>query len=170
MKKPQQGECNPAMFRYIDLIPEGNVKELCANYTADTIRFFENIPAEKHSFRYAENKWTVKEVFMHMLDTERVMCYRAFVAARGDAKTVLYYMDEDAYAANVDVSNRTMEDLLEEFRFIRGATEKLLLNITEEQSTFKANNMEHSLTARAMAYIMLGHMQHHLNVIKERYL
>jgi uncharacterized damage-inducible protein DinB len=170
MKKPQAGEYNPYLQRYIDLIPEGNIAALYKQYTSDTLRFFENIPAEKHNYRYATDKWTVKEVLMHMLDTERVMCYRAFVAGRKDGETTLYYMDENAYAANVDVSNRTMEDLLEEFRFIRGATTKFIVNLNEEQSTFKAKNMEHSLTARAMAYVMLGHMQHHLNVIKERYL
>jgi uncharacterized damage-inducible protein DinB len=170
MKKPQEGEYNPYLQRYIDLIPEGNIAELYKQHTSDTLHFFESVPAEKHDYRYGADKWTVKEVLMHMLDTERVMSYRAFVAGRKDAQTNLYYMDENAYAANVDVSNRTMDDLLEEFGFIRGATTKFIVNLTEEQSTFKAKNMDHLLSARAMAYVMLGHMQHHLNVIKERYL
>jgi uncharacterized damage-inducible protein DinB len=170
MQKPLTGEYNPYLQRYIDLIPAGNIGELYKKHTSDTLHFFESIPAEKHNYRYADDKWTVKEVLMHMLDTERVMSYRAFVAARKDTQTVLYYMDENAYAANVDVSRRTMEDLLEEFRGIRTATIKLLINLSEEQSAFKVKNMEHSLSARAMAYVMLGHMQHHVNVIKERYL
>jgi hypothetical protein len=62
------------------------------------------IPADKHNYRYAENKWTVKDILMHLIDTERVMSYRAFVAMRFDNKTPLYYLDEDMYAANIDVT------------------------------------------------------------------
>lgn len=170
MQKPEPGEYNPYMQKYIDLIGEGDILQIIDSNTSELIKLFDSIPAEKHNYRYAEGKWTIKEVLMHIVDTERVMSYRAFVAGRCDDKTVLHYMDEDAYAANVDVTDRSMEDLLEEFQFVRGATLKLFRNLNTEQLTFKANNMEHKLTARAMAYIIPGHARHHIHVLKERYL
>lgn len=108
---------------------------------------------------------------MHIMDTERGMSYRAFVGARGDKHTRLYTMEEDLYAANADVSGRTMYDLLEEFSAIRTATEKLFANMTDAQS-IDAATMEDGthVTPRALGYIIVGHLLHHINVIKERYL
>ena len=179
MKKPAKGEYNPYFERYIGLVPEGDYPEgdyieLLKKNSKDTADFFEGIPAAKHDYRYAEGKWSIKEILNHIIDTERVMVYRALVAARGDRTTILHNMDENMYAANADVSGRTLEDLLEEFKALRRSTEKFFENLTEKASSLKANTLSglahYPITARAVGYVLIGHTSHHINTIKERYL
>ena len=170
MKRPESNEYNPYFQLYIDLVPDGDFFNLFTQNTIEVIRFFENIPTNKHNYRYAENKWTIKAVLMHIIDTERIFSYRALVAARGDNITQIQTYDDDAYARNVDVTNRSMESLLEEFKAVRKSAEILFENLTDDQSKFMANAVNYKITSRALAYIMIGHIQHHLNVVKERYL
>jgi len=170
MKRPNPNEYNPYFQHYIDIPKGDNFFELLKKNTNDTIQFFSNIPVEKHNYAYAENKWTIKEMLLHLTDTERVFTYRSFVGARGDNKTELQSFDDNLYAKNAHANHRSMESLLEEFKIVRRATEILFENITAEQSKFMANNGKHAITPRALGYIMIGHVQHHVQVLKERYL
>ncbi len=170
MKRPIQGEYKPQYQRYIDLVPEGDFLQELQKNKVETIDLFTGIPAVKHNYRYAENKWTVKEVLMHMIDTERAFSFRVLVCARGDRQMPLYPLDENLYAANADVSNRSMENLLKEFETVRESIIFLFENLTEEQSKFLGNNITHTISTRALGYFMIGHIRHHNNVIKERYL
>jgi uncharacterized damage-inducible protein DinB len=170
IRKPEADECKAYFQRYIDLVGPGDFFNNLAQNTADALHFFAAIPSEKHSYRYAENKWTVKELLLHVIDTDRVFLYRALVSARGDNKTELNVVDENLWAANADVTHRSMESLLEELSVVRRSAELLFQNITEEQSKFRGNSDGHPITARALGYIMIGHMLHHMNVVRERYL
>jgi uncharacterized damage-inducible protein DinB len=170
MQKPEQNEYNPYFQGYLNLVAEGDFFELFKQNTDECISFFESLPKEKHDYSYAIGKWSVKKVLMHIIDTERVLSYRALVGARGDNTTQLQSYDDDAYANNVDVSKRSLESIIEEFKTIRRATELLYENITEEQSKFKASTQNYPITPGALGYIMIGHCTHHLNVLKERYL
>jgi len=170
MQKPAANEYDPYFQRYIDLVPEGDIQQLMLENKESTSRFFRNIPADKYDYRYAPRKWTIKEVLMHIVDTERVMAYRAFVAARGDNDTVLYRMDENKYAAAVDVTKRSMDDIIAEFEAVRGATAFIYHNLSEDESKFMARGEKHPCTARGLSYIMIGHIEHHLNIISERYI
>lgn len=107
---------------------------------------------------------------MHIIDTERVFSYRALAAARGDSETPVYRMDEELYARNVDVTNRTMSDLISEFKTVRRATEYLFENLTHSQSQRWCNVVTHPMTARAIGYFLIGHVQHHIGVVRDRYL
>ena len=122
------------------------------------------------NYRYAADKWTVKEVLMHVIDTERAFAYRAFVCARGDAETRLYGMDENFYNKNTDVTNRTIASLLAEFVAVRNNSVALFENINDAQSRFLGNTMPHKISARALGYLMIGHVAHHIDIIKMRYL
>jgi hypothetical protein len=170
MQKPSPDEYAPAYQKYFDLVPEGDYLSLLKQNSAATAAFFDQIPIDKRDFRYAADKWTIKEVLMHIVDTERVFSYRALVAARGDVTTPIYRMDEELYARNVDVSDRSLESLLSELNAVRASTEQLFENITETQSKLPCNIVTHPMTARAIGYFMIGHIQHHLNVIADRYL
>lgn len=143
---------------------------MLAQNSSETVSFFEKLPAEKLDYKYAEKKWTIRELLMHLIDTERVFSYRALVAARGDTATPHYRMDEELYARNVDVSHRTLQSLLSEFKAVRSSTEKIFENLTDAQSKSTCNVVTHPMTARAIGYFMIGHIQHHLNIIEERYL
>jgi hypothetical protein len=107
---------------------------------------------------------------MHIIDTERVFSYRALAAARGDNETPVYRMDEELYAGNVDVSRRALPSLLAEFKAVRAATLCLVENITDAQSKRLCNIVTHPMTARAIGYFMIGHVQHHVGIVKERYI
>jgi uncharacterized damage-inducible protein DinB len=136
----------------------------------ETVRFFEDLPNEKLNYKYAPDKWTIKEVLMHMIDTERVFSYRALAAARGDTSTPHYRMDEELYARNVDVSLRTLPSLISEFKAVRSATEPIFENLTEAQSRSLCKVVTHPMSARAIGYFLIGHIQHHRKIIEERYL
>lgn len=170
MERPEASEYHPNYQKYFDLVPDGDYLELLRHNSTDTVTFFESIPAEKHDYRYAAGKWSIKELLMHIIDTERVFAYRALAAARGDNETLVYRMDEELYARNVDVSGRALASLLAEFKAVRAATSYLFENMTDAQSKRLCNVVTHPMTARAIGYFAIGHVQHHVGIVKERYL
>lgn len=170
MQKPEAEEYNPYFNRYISLVPDGDYLELLKTNSREITDFFAGIPEVKHNYRYAAGKWTIKDILMHIIDTERVMMYRALVAARGDSTSILCNMEEDLYAANVNVSDRSLESILAEFISLRESTEKFFENLDEESSKLQAQTETHPITARAVGYILIGHPHHHIEVIKGKYL
>src|SRR5215475_6303077 len=133
MQKPLTGEYAPGYQHYFDLVTEGDFYNLLKQNANETIAFFEAIPNEKLDYKYGEGKWTIKEVFMHIIDTERVFSYRGLAAARGDASPH-YRMDEELFARNVDVSHRSLQSLISEFKAVRCSTEQLYEHLTDAQS------------------------------------
>jgi len=169
MKKPLPDEYASGYQEYFDLVPEGDYLSLLRQDSMETAAFFESIPDGKLEYKYAERKWSIKEVLMHIIDTERVFSYRGLTAVRGDASPH-YRMDEELYAGNVDVLRRSRQSLISEFKAVRASTEQLYKHITDEQSKRRCNIVPNPMSARAIGYFLIGHVQHHLNVIKERYL
>jgi uncharacterized damage-inducible protein DinB len=170
MERPEANEFHANYQKYFDLVPAGDYMELLSQNAVDSATFFESIPPHRHDYKYAEGKWSVKEVLMHIIDTERVFSYRALSAARGDSETPVYRMDEELYARNVDVTNRTLCSLISEFNAVRKATEYLFENVTDSQSQRWCNVVTHPMTARAIGYFLIGHVQHHIGVVTDRYL
>ena len=170
MNKPDISEYAPYFKRIIDLVGEGDFFQIFEKNTQKTRDYFTNLPSEKENYKYAEDKWTIKQVLIHLIDTERAFAYRAFVCARGDGNTQLFGMDENLYNQNVDVSNRTMESLLAEFEAVRSNSTYLFQNLTEAQSSFLGNSSPYKISARALGYLMIGHVEHHIDIIEKRYL
>tara|TARA_B110000503_G_scaffold66687_1_gene104650 strand:+ start:224 stop:745 length:522 start_codon:yes stop_codon:yes gene_type:complete len=170
MNFPNTTEYNPAFQKYIELVETDNFFSQFDAITTETVNFFKAINTEKLNYKYAENKWTIKEVLMHIIDTERGFSYRAIVCIRQDDKTPLYGMDEDLYAKNVKITERKIENMLEEFVIVRKGFRILFENCTEDKSKFLGNGIGHEISARALGFISIGHTKHHLNIIKERYL
>jgi hypothetical protein len=170
MNKPETTEYDPYFQNYINLVEAGDFHSVFDRNTAQTVEFFSTIPEEKHDYKYADNKWTIKEVLMHIIDTERVFAYRTLVCLRGDNTTPLHSMDDNLYASNIDVTSRTMNSLLEEFKIVRANSRLLFENVTEAQSRFLGNGVTHHFSARALGLIMIGHIAHHINITRERYL
>jgi uncharacterized damage-inducible protein DinB len=169
MQKPAADEYPTVYQKYFDLVPAGDFLSLLDQNSIDTIEFFENIPTAKVDYRYAEGKWTVKQVLMHLIDTERVFSYRALAGARGDAAPH-YRMDEELYAGSADVSRRDLASLLAEFRAVRSSTEQLFENLSDAQTKLTCNIMPYPMTVRAIGYFLIAHVRHHLGVIRQRYL
>jgi hypothetical protein len=169
MQRPLADEYAAGYQEYLDLVPQGDYLSLLKQNTIETIDYFEAMPEEKLDYRYAADKWTINEVFMHMIDTERVFSYRGLVAVRGD-ESPHYRMDEGLYARNVDVSQRSLQSLVAEFKAVRASTQLLYENMSDAQSKLPCNIVTHPMTARAIGYFLIGHVKHHLNIIEQRYL
>lgn len=170
LTKPKIGDYNSFFQRYIDLVDEGDSFTILTeslNYFTQT---FKNVTGDKENYRYAEDKWTVKELIRHINDTERVMAYRALVCLRKDSATQLFYMDENFYANNSDCENLSLKDLIEEFINLRLSTISLFKNASESNLDFNVGKEDFTFTARALCYIISGHVIHHCNILKERYL
>lgn len=170
MNKPTSEEYNPYFQRYIDLVSAEDYFENFQKNTEEIISFFDNIPLEKHNYAYEKDKWSVKQVLMHIIDTERIFAYRLLVILRNDTATKLQSYNDNLYAANVNVDKRKMNSLLEEFQAVRKNTHFILSNTNEDQSRLSGEVSGNSISVRAMAYILLGHAQHHASIITERYL
>ena len=170
MQRPSADEYHPNYQKYFDLVASGDYLDLLGENSVDTVAFFGRLPKDKLDYRYAAGKWTTKEVLMHIIDTERVFSYRGLVAARGDDITLHHRMDEELYASNADASQRTLESLISEFRAVRSSTEQLFENMTDAQSKRWCNIGTAPMTARAIAYFIIGHARHHVGVIQEKYL
>ncbi len=167
MQKPQAGDYNPYFQRYIDLIHREPLKELLRSMHMMQA-LLTTISEEQGEYRYAEGKWSVKEVLMHIIDVERVMAYRALCASRGD-KQQLPPFDDQEYVAHSGVAQRSLESLLEEHQAVRLASIKLLEGLSNEMLDCRGNSGNHFITARAIAFIIAGHEQHHFGVLQERY-
>ena len=170
MTRPKPSEFHPFYNGYIQNVPEGNfLRELKQN-SLEIKAFFNSIKKEKQDYRYEAGKWSIRQIIMHLSDTERVMSYRALTIARGDVNATLSSMDENLYASHVDVSGRTIEDLVGELMAIRDATTMLFGYMTDAQSMLTGHVLGHALSARALGYIIVGHAIHHMNVVRNKYL
>lgn len=169
MKRPEGTEYNPYYQHYIDLAGEGIFPDILRQNSRATAEYFLCIGKEKHNYKYAPGKWTIKEVLMHIIDTERVFAYRTLVCGRGDNLTPLPSMDSTLYASNIDVTNRPMHSLIDEFLIVRRNSEVLFEYLSETHSAYMGNGVTHNITARALGLIMIGHIKHHINIINERY-
>jgi uncharacterized damage-inducible protein DinB len=167
--RPSTSEHAPYFSLYINLVPEGDFFEELEASSKLLCTLFEQISPEKAEFRYAEGKWTPKEMLMHIIDTERIFVYRALTIARND-KTTLPGFDENAYAAEIDVTSRTVSDLIAEFNAVRQATVLFFKYLPLEKTSIVGNANQHPTSARALAYMIIGHVLHHSNILKERYL
>jgi len=167
ISRPQPGEYRSEFENYMKLIGERDVLSVLKDQTQQA--FWHKIPNEKEHFRYAEGKWTVKEVFGHVLDCERIMAYRALSLARGE-KQPLPGFDEDAYVAHAHFSERTLDSLAMEMHFVRASTIMLFASLREEDLLRKGVVNGKEISVRALAYVIAGHELHHIRILSERYL
>lgn len=164
-----QKEYAPFYHTYISKVPSGSTADSFTNTNQQTREFFEQHPDLDGNYRYAEGKWTIKEVLMHLIDTEKIMAFRALCIARGD-KTELPGFDQNQYVATVDVSNRAIKDLVEEFTLTRQLTKTTFQHFTEQELLNIGTASNCPVSVRALASIIIGHELHHMGVLAERYL
>lgn len=167
--RPKEQDHIPYFTQYINLVPEGDViSALKANHQS-TLDFIEGIPRLKANHFYAEGKWTVKQVINHVIDTERIFSYRALRFARGDAQLVPSF-DENLYAANANLTETNMQLLMDEFDSVRLSTILLYKQLSEKELLLKGHMASGVVNVLSLGYTICGHTQHHVNIIKERYL
>jgi hypothetical protein len=169
MSRPDLSRVPEFYHNYIKQVPESDLMTAFKNQTPVVIQFFQAIPANKIDHAYAEGKWTIKEILQHVIDAERIFSYRALRFARKDP-TPLPGFDENLFTENAKATKRNWDDLLEEFKVVRKATEWLYGSFDEEQLSAAGTSNNSSIYVLAFGYISVGHAIHHMNIIKQRYL
>lgn len=154
---------------YVQSVPDGDIVELMEKQLKEVASLLNEIDDEKSLYRYSGDKWSIRELLGHLNDTERIMTYRALRFARGD-KTDIPQYDHNEYVETAKFDKIPFEDLKKEFRFLRKATIILFKNFTEEQFAAKGYSGGKEFTVKAKAYIIVGHVNHHLKIIREKYL
>lgn len=167
--KPSPDEYASYYQKYIDLVGEEDILKVLAAQKAEFIQFFNSISNEKGLERYAPDKWSIKEIFGHLLEGERVFAFRALFFARQPNAQLPGY-DHDLWIKGGNFDSYRFEDLLKEFEIVRNSNLLLFRRFgnNEWMNTGIAN--ENKISVRTIAYVMAGHINHHINVIKERYL
>ena len=133
------------------------------------IKFVQNIPLDKFDYRYAEGKWTIKDILQHLIDSERIFAYRALRFARND-KTELPGFEEKDYAAIANAGKRSIQDLLSEMAVVRQATLAMFKSFSEEELLLKGIASHNTISVRALGFVIIGHQNHHQRIFQERYL
>ena len=167
--RPAINEYAPFYETYISKIGSDDLIKELENGEKDVTNLLKNLPEEKLDYRYAEGKWSIRELIIHLMDVERIFTYRALRFSRND-QTPLAGFDDEPYIAESNASERSLQSLLDEYHAIRKATIEFFRNITPEMSLRKGNANGREISVRALGYIIPGHEGHHLGVIRERYL
>lgn len=168
MYQPQPKDYAPYYTGYIQLV-QGDIMEMLDKQQQQISNLLELAPAAKQDYAYAPGKWTVKEVIAHLIDTERVMVYRTMCFARND-KAELPGFDENDYIANSRIAERKLEDLVNEFLLMRKSNMYFFKSLNEADYAKNGNANGNNISVGALLFIVAGHVAHHLNVLKERYL
>jgi hypothetical protein len=169
MDKPLPGEYNSFYEKYVSLVAPGDLVQTLTSQWDETRALFASIPEERGAYRYAPGKWSIKEMLGHMMDSERIMSYRAMRIARGDT-TPLPGFEQDDYVRNANLDRVSLAALIAEFDAVRRATTLLFQNLSPDACSRLGTANTHPVTVRALAWIIAGHELHHRAILKDRYL
>ena len=166
--RPAVDEAAPYYHRYITKVPGDNIGEQLIDQLAEVERLFGPLDDTAALARYTPGKWSVKEIIGHLADVERIFSYRLLCISRGDV-TPLPGFDENAYVPVADFDDRPVRDLGAEFRAVRLSTVALLNGLPSASWSRRGSASGNPVSARALAYIIVGHVNHHLGVLRDRY-
>lgn len=170
IEKPEPGEYPFYASMYIDLLPDDG---LLLKHLKDNLNqvkaLISAFPEEKWSYRYAPDKWTIKEVLVHIIDDERIYAYRALCFARNE-KTSLPGFEQDEYVLYSNANERSIGNIMEEYEAVRFATIALFNGFDQTALLRQGVANKNKATVRALGYHIAGHELHHINIIKEKYL
>lgn len=169
MPKPIEGSFPEYFSRYINKVSESELPAAFEAQQSMIDSFFQDMPAEKREYAYAEGKWTLKEMMQHIIDAERIFCYRALCIARGEVQSLPGF-DEDEYAAQSHANGRSWESLSEELETVRKGTIQLFESFTHEDLDRSGTSNGKAINPNALGFITIGHLYHHAEVVKDRYL
>jgi uncharacterized damage-inducible protein DinB len=169
ISKPAEGEYALYAAMYINLVPDDG---LVLNYLQDNLQRMKDLvcslPSEKLTWRFADGEWTVQEILVHLMDTERIWAYRSLRIARADF-TPLPGFEQDDYVPFSNANDRTLDDILEEYEAVRRASITLFKNLDDEALSRTGTASNNPFGVRAGLYQVVGHELHHLKSIQENY-
>ncbi len=168
MPRPSATEYGKFHQTYINYTSGKDYSILVQQYHERITESWAAIPAERTNFAYGPDKWTIKQMFQHVIDTERIFAYRALAIARNEPAALLGF-DENEYAKNGTAENRNWKEMLTEWRVVRQSTNLLFASFTEQQMKSMGTASGHPISVNALGFIIFGHALHHLHILKERY-
>jgi uncharacterized damage-inducible protein DinB len=166
--RPGPGEYAPYYETYISKVKDGDIVGILEAQRLQMAHLFAARSERDGNFRYAPDKWTVKEVLGHVNDTERIFAYRALRIARGD-QTPLPAFEQNDYVRSGNFAERTLVDLAEEFELVRAASIALFKSLQKEAWQRRGVASKNEVSVRALAFIVAGHELHHREILEERY-
>lgn len=158
----------PCYSRYISLVTESDILRALEEQAGQLAGLMAAVPSDREEFRYAPGKWSVREVLGHIIDGERVFGYRAFCISRGE-RAPLPPFDENQYVARSNYHDRPVPELMEEFMLIRRTNVLFLRRLSEEGWRQMGTASNHPVSVRALVFIMVGHVRHHVNGLRTSY-
>jgi uncharacterized damage-inducible protein DinB len=167
--RPTENEYAPYYHKYIERVPDDDVRSILRIQLDDTLALLRPLTEEQAGIRYAEGKWSIRQVIGHMTDVERIMAYRALRIGRAD-ETPLAGFDENVYAQTGEFDRRTLRSLLAELELTRASTAAFFHNLPEAAWERRGTANNYPVSVRAIAYIIAGHELHHREILQERYL
>ena len=169
MNRPTESEYAPDYQSYIDQVSQSDILPVLRAQMDELDVLLGRVEPHQETFRYAEGKWSIREIVGHLIDGERVFGYRAFCIARGEQQNLPGF-DQDDYMLTSHYDQSELEDLISELRLIRLGNIAMFRTLDEEawSRTGVANN--NSVSVRALVFVMAGHLRHHMNVLREKYL
>ena len=166
--RPDPSEYGRYYGTYVDQVPDGSILDRLAAQRESTARLLASIDESRAGYRYAEGKWSIKEIVGHLADAERVFVYRAMTAARGD-RTSLPGFDENEYVDRAGFDRHTLAELAADLDSTRAATLSLFRTFSAEEAARRGIANDAECSVRALAWIIAGHERHHVRVLGERY-
>jgi len=167
--RPEKSEYATSYEGYVSRVPDGDIVGALSKQLEETLALIKSIPEERGNYRYAEGKWTIKELLGHVIDSERVFAYRALRFGRGDT-TPLSGFEQDDFVRGADFNKRSLKDLAEEYEHVRRSTVSLLASLEDDAWHRRGTANNNEVSVRALAFIMAGHERHHLEILRTRYL
>jgi len=167
-ERPSQTEYAPFYAAYVSLVPEPDILEVLRRQVLELERVARSVPPERETYRYAPEKWSIREVFGHLGDGERVFGYRAFCISRADP-AMLPGFDEKTYIANAGYDRRPLAEIASDLVAARQSNLRVLSSLEETAWRRSGNANGSPVSVRALGFIMAGHARHHLKVLSERY-
>lgn len=169
MERPSKNEYAEYYDRYVSLVEETDIVAAMQEQLHEVEQIFAEISEEKSLYSYAEGKWTIKELIGHLTDGEMIFAYRALRISRAD-KTPIEGFEQDDYIENSSFNSMKLADLIEELVLSRKLSLILFGNLTEEAWNRTGTASDATVSVRALAFMMVGHIRHHLRILRERYL
>ena len=169
LRRPDPGEHAEYSTGYIALVPDGDISEILLAQLGDTVQLLRSIPEDRETYRYQDDKWTLREVVGHLIDTERMFAYRALAMARED-DVDMTGMDQDAWSTSSNAADRPLRDLIEEWVSVRRSNVHLFATLPVGSGTRTGRASGYDFTVRSFPWIIAGHELWHRDLIRRDYL
>ena len=167
--RPSKNDYAEYYHKYIQELDSDDILKILGNQLISSLELFKSIPEERANYRYAEGKWSIKELLGHIIDTERIFAYRALCFARGE-KQHLPGMEQDDYVREAEFDKRQFTDMIKEYELVRRSNLLLFKSFSEMELNRRGTASNNEVTVLAILFIIAGHELHHIKVLKEKYL